>query len=390
MTDLIMNPPLARKHRKKMSSLIIRENIAGYLFIAPAVLIIGVFGLFPILYSLYMSVINWRPVSRDWVGIGNFQKAVGDWLGLLSVIAGIGFLVLAFYIWNHALQSMSNRKLVVGVISALVLLGAGFAFLMGWERMLASGDKRFLNSLPVTFFYSLGTVPVELILGLVIAYLLFQKIRGKEFLRMLYFLPYITPSVATAVVFRDLFSQERFSVVNQFLHLFGLQPQKWLMESRPFINVMFGLNVEGYLAGPSMALVSIIIYGIWTFVGYNVVIFLAGLGSIPKETYEAADIDGANQWQMFRHITIPLISPVTFYLALVAFIGTFKAFNHIYVMRLPSAQGTADVASIAIFDTFYKLNSYSYAAAQAVILFLIIAGLTYLQNRMFSEKVFYG
>jgi multiple sugar transport system permease protein len=373
-----------------MKSLAMRENIAGYLFIAPAVLIIGLFGLFPILYSLYMSVIDWRPVRRDWVGIGNFQKAVGDWVGLLSVIAGIGLMVLAFWIWNKALRSMSNRKLVVGVLAALVLVAAGYAFIMGWGRMLYAGDKRFLNSLPVTFFYSLGTVPAELAIGLVIAYLLFQKIRGKEFLRMLYFLPYITPSVATAVVFRDLFSQEQFSIMNQVLAWFGMAPQKWLMESRPFMNVMFGLKLEGYLAGPSMALVSIIVYGIWTFVGYNVVIFLAGLGSIPKETYEAADIDGANQWQMFRHVTIPLISPVTFYLALVAFIGTFKAFNHIYVMRLPSAQGTADVASIAIFDTFYKLNSYSYAAAQAIILFLIIAGLTYVQNHLFSEKVFYG
>jgi multiple sugar transport system permease protein len=139
-----------------------------------------------------------------------------------------------------------------------------------------------------------------------------------------------------------------------------------------------------------MALVSVILYGIWTFVGYNVVVFLAGLGSIPNEVYEAAEIDGASHWQLFRHVTIPLISPVTFYLALVAFIGTFKAFNHIYVMRTPNALGTTDVASITIFDTFYKINNYGYAAAQAVILFVIIAGLTYAQNKLFSERVFYG
>jgi len=121
-----------------------------------------------------------------------------------------------------------------------------------------------------------------------------------------------------------------------------------------------------------------------------VIVFLAGLGSIPNETYEAAEIDGASHWQMFRHVTVPLISPVTFYLALVAFIGTFKAFNHIYVMRTPNALGTVDVASVAIFDTFYKMNNYGYAAAQAIILFVIIAALTYAQNRIFSEKVFYG
>jgi len=87
---------------------------------------------------------------------------------------------------------------------------------------------------------------------------------------------------------------------------------------------------------------------------------------------------------------LPLLSPVTFYLALIAFIGTFKAFNHIYVMRVPSAQGTVDTASVAIFDTFYKANQYGFAAAQAILLFLIILALTLVQNKVFGERVFYG
>jgi len=236
----------------------------------------------------------------------------------------------------------------------------------------------------------LGTVPAELLLGLVVAYILFQKIRGKEVFRMLYFLPYITPSIATAVVFNSILNPRESSLANWALSAIGIAPQKWLFEPRPVINVIFGTDLTGFWAGPSMALVSVILYGIWTFVGYNVVVFLAGLGSIPNEVYEAAEIDGASHWQLFRHVTIPLISPVTFYLALVAFIGTFKAFNHIYVMRTPNALGTTDVASITIFDTFYKINNYGYAAAQAVILFVIIAGLTYAQNKLFSERVFYG
>jgi multiple sugar transport system permease protein len=137
-------------------------------------------------------------------------------------------------------------------------------------------------------------------------------------------------------------------------------------------------------------MLSIIIFGVWTYVGYNTVIFLAGLGSIPPELYEAAEIDGANKWQSFRHITLPLLSPVTFYLALIAFIGTFKAFNHIYVMRVPSSLGTVDVASVEIFDTFYKSNQYGYAAAQAILLFVIILVLSLVQNKVFGEKVFYG
>jgi multiple sugar transport system permease protein len=129
---------------------------------------------------------------------------------------------------------------------------------------------------------------------------------------------------------------------------------------------------------------------VWTYVGYNTVIFLAGLGSIPHELYEAAQIDGASTWHLFRHITLPLLSPVTFYLALVAFIGTFKAFNHIYVMRVPSAQGTVDVTSIYIFDTFYRHTQFGYATAQAIVLFVIILILTMVQNKVFGEKVFYG
>ena len=124
--------------------------------------------------------------------------------------------------------------------------------------------------------------------------------------------------------------------------------------------------------GPSLALVSIILFGVWTFVGYNVVIFLAGLGSISGELYEAAELDGANRWDVFRHITFPLLSPVTFYLALIDFIGALKAFNHIFVMRSPLAQGTVNTASMVIFDTFYLANQYGYAAAQVVLLFLMI------------------
>jgi multiple sugar transport system permease protein len=148
--------------------------------------------------------------------------------------------------------------------------------------------------------------------------------------------------------------------------------------------------MAGFLSGPSMALTSIIFFGVWTYIGYNTVIFLAGLGSIPRELYEAAEIDGASSWRLFRHITLPLLSPVTFYLSLIAFIGTFKAFNHIWVMQVPSAQDTVEVTSVAIFNTFYKANQFGYAAAEAILLFVIILALTLAQNKVFGEKVFYG
>jgi multiple sugar transport system permease protein len=337
-----------------------------------------------------MSTINWRAVKGDFIGLGNYEKALGTLPGVLIFIAGLALMIAAYFIWTRALRSGQTFVMGGGVLAALALVGGGWVLATGWGQMNATGDVRFLKSLPITLWYSLGTVPAELLLGLVVAYILFQKIRGKEVFRMLYFLPYITPSIATAVVFNSILNPRESSLANWALSAIGIAPQKWLFEPRPVINVIFGTDLTGFWAGPSMALVSVILYGIWTFVGYNVVVFLAGLGSIPNEVYEAAEIDGASHWQLFRHVTIPLISPVTFYLALVAFIGTFKAFNHIYVMRTPNALGTTDVASITIFDTFYKINNYGYAAAQAVILFVIIAGLTYAQNKLFSERVFYG
>jgi multiple sugar transport system permease protein len=224
---------------------------------------------------------------------------------------------------------------------------------------------------------------------MILAYILFQNIKGKEIFRMIYFMPYITPTVTTAVVFQIIFSSRDTSIANMVMNVLGMDPLKWRFEPRP-VTQLLGLNLEGFLAGPSLALVTIILFGIWTYVGYNAVIFLAGLGNIPQEIYEAAEIDGANRFHMFRHITMPLLSPVTFYLSLVAFIGTFKAFNHIYVLRVPSAQDSVITASIRIFDSFYKANMYGVATAQAIVLFLVILGLTFVQNKIMGERVFYG
>ena len=369
----------------------VKEQLTGYLFILPAVAIISIFGFFPIGYAIYMSLYNWRVKKGAFIGGNNYDKAVGDWTGALLFAAGFVILYLAYVAWDRAFKSQSDRGMIFRLGAAFLLVGAWFLIPNGWGRMLATGDEEFLHSLPITLFYAITTVPAELALALVLAYLLFQKIKGQEFFRMLYFLPYITPVVASAVVFRIIFSPRDSALANQFLAFLRLEPLKWLFEPKSVNEIFFGLkDLPGILAGPSLALVSIALFGIWTYVGYNTVIFLAGLGSIPRELYEAAEIDGAGKLAVFRSITLPLLSPVTFYLALIAFIGTFKAFNHIYVMRVPSALGTANVTSVTIFDTFYRLNQYGYAAAQAILLFLIILALTFVQNKVFGEKVFYG
>lgn len=366
-----------------------REQITGYLFTLPALIIILMFGIFPIGYSLYMSLFNWQVTKGPFVGGKNYLLIFGTWTNLLVTLIGIALLVAAFWVWRNAFKTMSNGATIAKLAGALVLLLGGVIFISGWGLMYQSGNKDFLNSLIVTVYYAVGTVPAEVILGMILAFILFQDIMGKEVFRIIYFLPYITPSVTSALVFQIIFSSRETSFANTIIGWFGISPQKWRFEPKPLTNLL-GMDLTGFLAGPSLALITIMIYGIWSFVGYNTIVFMAGLGNIPKETYEAAEIDGATKTQMFRHITIPLISPTTFYLTLIGLIGTFKAFNHIYVLRTPSAGASVLTASILIFDRFYKANQYGVATSQAIVLFVIILGLTLAQNKLMGERVFYG
>ena len=363
-----------------------KDQITGILFTLPTSLSFN-FGIFPIGYSIYMSLFNWQVTKGAFIGDKNYLLIFGSWWNLLVLVAGIALFVLGFYV-EQGVSKIKNGHRLAHIIGALVLI-LGSHLVTGWGMMYETGNKDFLNSLIVTVYYALGTVPAEIILGLVLAYILYQDIIGKEAFRIIYFLPYITPSISTAVVFQIIFSSRETSLANRLIGFFGADPLKWRFEPKPVLNLL-GLDVSGLAGGPSLALLTIILYGIWSFVGYNTVIFLSGLGNIPKEIYEAAEIDGGSKWDRFWHITVPMISPVTFYLTLIGFIGTFKAFNHIYVMRTTSAQNTVVTTSLLVFDRFYKANQYGVATAQAIVLFAIILGLTLAQNKIMGERVFYG
>jgi multiple sugar transport system permease protein len=336
-----------------------------------------------------MSLFDWRVVKGPFIGDRNYLMIFGSWKNVGIIIAGIALFYAGSKVWGKAFQSLKNGQKLARLVGALILILGGVVFVTGWTQMYETGNPEFLDSLIVTLYYALGTVPAEVILGLVLAYILYQDIVGKETFRMIYFLPYITPSISSAVVFQIIFSSRETSLANQFIGLFGIDPLKWRFEPRPVLQLL-GFDVSGIGGGPSLALVTIMLFGIWSFIGYNTVIFLSGLGNIPKEIYEAAEIDGSNSWNRFWYITIPMISPVTFYLTLIGFIGTFKAFNHIYVLRTPSAQNTVITASLMIFDRFYRANQYGIATAQAIVLFVIILGLTLVQNNVMGKQVFYG
>jgi multiple sugar transport system permease protein len=343
-------------------------------------------------------------IITGWFTVREIQKAIqlsletGEevriWVQIVTISSGVLLLFLAYRLWQNAVSQTSNRTFLFRSLAAIFLIIGGWLLAVEVPAVIDAGDEDLWLGLKVTAFYSFGTVPFQLVISLVLAIFLFQNIRGKEFFRVLFFLPYVTPAIASAAVFRLLFSTRPNGVVNSLFTTIGLGPQKWLIEPRGVFTIMaesFGIaNFPDWAAGPSQALVVVIIYSIWVYVGYDVVIYLAGLGNISTEVNEAAEIDGASRWQIMRHITIPLLSPTIYFLSLIAVIGTFKAFNHIFIMRDALALGTIDTFSVAIFDQFYTGNRYGYASAMAFVLFAVILSLTYINNKVQGSRVFYG
>ena len=157
-----------------------KDQITGLLFTLPAFLIIFIFGIFPIGYSVYMSLFNWQVTKGAFIGDKNYLLIFGSWTNLLVLLAGLGLFILGFYVWNRAFQTLSNGKRWAHILGALVLILGGVIFVTGWGLMYNTGNKDFLNSLIVTVYYALGTVPAEIIIGLVLAYILYQDIVGKQ------------------------------------------------------------------------------------------------------------------------------------------------------------------------------------------------------------------
>jgi ABC-type sugar transport system permease subunit len=315
------------------------------------------------------------------------------WTQVITIGSGVLLFIIAWFLWRSAEGQTSNRAFFIRILGALVLLVGGWLLISELPTVIASGDKEMWDGLKVTVFYSLGTVPFQLAISMFLAILLFQKLAGSELFRMLYFLPYVTPFVASATVFRQMFSIRPQAPVNQVLKVFGIEPLAWIQEPKGIFQLLgnsLGVDVPTWAVGPSLALVVIMIYSIWVYVGYDTVIYLAGLGNISTELIEAAEIDGAGRWQIFRQIIFPLLSPTTYFLSLIAIIGTFKAFAHIYVMRHEFALGTVDTFSVTIFLEFFDKTRFGYASALAFVLFAIILALTVINNRIQGTRVFYG
>ena len=364
------------------------DQINGYLFVLPAFLIIGLFGIFPVFFGMYMSVHKWKVFKGRFLGFENYQKIVGDIGSFWVFILGLLVMIASYWVWSEFKNKFSNKFYCL-IISLLLLIVSLFLINISWADMMAKGDEDFLNSLIYIFYYSFFAITLEVGLGLLIAFALYQKLKGKQFFQMVLLFPYITPAVMGGAVFFIIFGKAENSILNEFIGYFGYDPQMWLFDKRKLSEVLFGIKMEGFFAGPSLALTTSIFYGVWSYTGYYAIILLAGLSIIPSDLYEAAKAEGASRWQTFTKITIPLLMPIIFFLLLTGFINSFQAFNHILVMKTSSAGETMDVVTIEIFDHFWDRVKFGYAAAEGVVLFIILNVLAISQYVIFRKRLNY-
>ncbi len=261
----------------------------------------------------------------------------------------------------------------------------GTATFVGLENYtIAFRDPLFIKSLINTSWYVVGTVPASIFLGVFIAILLNERIRGVAVFRLAYFLPYITALTAAAAVWSWIFNPG-LGLLNYVL---GFENFRWTSNPTGVFALIlepFGIQLSGTAAGPSIALVAIMIMSIWHFLGYNVVIFLAGLQSISKEYYEAARIDGASWWHQLRYITWPLLAPTTFFVLIISLIGSLNVFTQILIMT-PTGGVLNDTLSVVmyLYQKGFRDFDFGYASALAFILFVFTLLLTLLQRRMFA------
>lgn len=232
-------------------------------------------------------------------------------------------------------------------------------------------DSRFVSALYNTAYYSFFTVPLATISGIVLAMLLNMKVRGLSVFRTIFYLPSITPVVATALVWLWMFNP-RAGVINYVLSLIGIRGPGWL-------------------GSPQWSKPALILMSLWG-VGGAVVIYLASLQDVPRELLEAAELDGANATQKIFNVTLPMISPVILFNVITGLIGAFQFFTEVHVMTGGSGSpaGTTMMMSIYLWQSAFQFFKMGYASAQAWILFLIIVFFTVILFRVSGKFVYYG
>jgi multiple sugar transport system permease protein len=233
-------------------------------------------------------------------------------------------------------------------------------------------DRRFHTALYNTFIFVIGVVPLSIVISLAIAIMLNSKIKFQSLFRTIYFLPFVTSVVAVAIVWSWIFHSD-YGVLNYFLGWFGIDPIRWITD-------------------PDYAMPALIMLSIWKGLGFNIIIFLAGLQNIDKQYYLAARVDGASKWQRFTTVTVPLLSPTTFFVSIVSIISAFKVFDEVYALfggRPGPANSTLTIVYY-VYQKFYEDWQFGIASAAAYVLFIIVFLFTLVQLYIGKKRVHYS
>lgn len=274
------------------------------------------------------TLIGWSFILPNFIGFG-----------LLTLIPIVVLFYMSFTNWN-------------------VFGKADWIGLANFERLI--GDGSFRISVVNTLYYSVLHIPLTIVVSLGLALLLNNKLRGVAFFRTAAFFPYITSIVAIAVVWNLLFSPE-YGPINEFLRFIGIQ------------------NPPGWLTSPEWAMPAVVIVGTWRDMGYYMILFLAGLQTVPRELHEAARVDGASVWQRFVNVTLPCLRPTMFFVTVMLTINSFKIFDLILVMTDGGPGQSTLVLSQFIYRKGFEESQFGYASAAAVALFFMCIIVTILQ-----------
>ncbi len=228
-------------------------------------------------------------------------------------------------------------------------------------------DQVFQRTLGNTFFYAFVSVPIGMAISLIIAQLIFNRRHLQSFFRTIYFLPYITPTIGIVIVWRYLLQPSQFGILNSFLTPLHIPAQPFLMSETQVIP-------------------SIILLTTWSSIGYNMVLFLAGLGTIPDSLYESAKIDGANSWQLFWKITWPMLSPTVLFTTVTGSIGALQIFNIPFILTQGGPEDASRMVVMWIQQTGFAQFRMGYASALAMIFLVIVLVLTAIQLRFLRTR----
>jgi multiple sugar transport system permease protein len=302
-----------------------------------------------------------RGVRRRW---STMARREAMWGILMLLPSLLGFLV--FY-WLPILAGFALSLTHWDLLSPIRWAG-----LSNFQRLTT--DTGFHDALLHTVLFTIGSVPVSMALALAVALALNQRLRGTTFYRTAYFLPVVSMLAAVALVWQWMYWPV-YGLINNIVGTLGLPQPFWL-------------------SNPNTVLLAIMIVHIWLRLGYDMVLFLAGLQGIPRDFYEAASVDGAGRWTQFRHITLPLLSPTTFLILILSMINAFQVFDLIYIMtgrRNPGGPGGAAVTMVFyIYNNAFIYSRMGYASALALVLFIIIFMITIVQLRLQRRWVHYG